>query len=172
MPNISLKPSERACSREDLIAGVEDGLYVIGAGSWSIDQQRDNFQFGGHIFYEIKNGRLGELVQDAAYQGRTLPFWNSLDGLRRFLDAPSRRCVHLRQGGADPGRARLAWVPARASVSRVEVLNTGYRGMRGLRWPEQSAVPRKKPFAGPAGVSGARGLCALKSGTFATRAGP
>ncbi len=81
MPNISLAPNEKSCSLDDLIGGIEDGLYVVGAGSWSIDQQRDNFQFGGQLFYEIKNGKLGEMVRDAAYQGRTLPFWNALDGL-------------------------------------------------------------------------------------------
>ncbi len=81
MPNISLAPNPRRCSLGDLIAGVEDGLYIVGAGSWSIDQQRDNFQFGGQLFFEIKNGALGEMVQGAAYQGRTLEFWRGLDGL-------------------------------------------------------------------------------------------
>jgi TldD protein len=81
MPNISLAPNPETCTREDLFADIEDGIYVVGAGSWSIDQQRDNFQFGGQMFYEIKNGALGEMVQGAAYQGRTLPFWNALDGL-------------------------------------------------------------------------------------------
>ncbi|PWB79834.1 MAG: TldD/PmbA family protein [Methylocystaceae bacterium] len=81
MPNISLAPNPRACSLQELIAGVEHGLYIVGAGSWSIDQQRDNFQFGGQLFFEIENGRLGDMVRDAAYQGRTVAFWNSLDGL-------------------------------------------------------------------------------------------
>lgn len=81
MPNISLAPNPEPCSLQDLIAGVEDGLYIVGTGSWSIDQQRDNFQFGGQLFFEIKNGRLGEMVRDAAYQGRTVSFWNALDGL-------------------------------------------------------------------------------------------
>lgn len=81
MPNISLKPNPDKCSLEDLVGGVENGVYVVGAGSWSIDQQRDNFQFGGQLFYEIKNGRIGELLRDGAYQGRTTQFWNSLDGL-------------------------------------------------------------------------------------------
>jgi TldD protein len=81
MPNISLQPNPEPTSLQDLFADVEDGLYVVGAGSWSIDQQRDNFQFGGQLFYEIKNGKLGELVRDAAYQGRTTSFWSALDGL-------------------------------------------------------------------------------------------
>ena len=81
MPNISLAPNPEKCSLDDLVSGVDNGVYVVGAGSWSIDQQRDNFQFGGQLFYEIKNGKLGELLRDGAYQGRTIPFWNSLDGL-------------------------------------------------------------------------------------------
>lgn len=81
MPNISLAPNPETCSLDDLFAGVENGIYVVGAGSWSIDQQRDNFQFGGQLFYEIKNGRRGDLLRDAAYQGRTTQFWRALDGL-------------------------------------------------------------------------------------------
>jgi TldD protein len=81
MPNISLKANPEKCAFDDLINDVENGIYVVGAGSWSIDQQRDNFQFGGQLFYEIKNGRLGELLRDGAYQGRNTQFWNSLSGL-------------------------------------------------------------------------------------------
>lgn len=81
MPNISLQPNPKAASLDDLIADVKDGIYIVGDGSWSIDQQRDNFQFSGQLFYEIKNGKRGEMLRDVAYQGRTLEFWNSLDGL-------------------------------------------------------------------------------------------
>jgi len=81
MPNISLAPNPNKCTLQDLFKDIENGIYVVGAGSWSIDQQRDNFQFGGQLFYEIKNGQLGELLRDGAYQGRTMQFWRSLDGL-------------------------------------------------------------------------------------------
>ncbi|QGM96293.1 TldD/PmbA family protein [Methylocystis parvus] len=81
MPNISLAPNPDTCKLDDLASGVENGIYVVGAGSWSIDQQRDNFQFGGQLFYEIKNGEIGDMLRDVAYQSRTIPFWNSLDGL-------------------------------------------------------------------------------------------
>ncbi len=126
MPNISLKPNSRRCSREELIAGVEDGLYVIGAGSWSIDQQRDNFQFGGEMFFEIKNGALGEMVQGAAYQGRTLDFWRALDGLG---DASTYE-LHgaFTCGKAEP--MQLAPVSHGAPCARfrgVQVLNTDVR---------------------------------------------
>lgn len=81
MPNISLQPNSTPTSLEDLFAGVDNGIYVVGNGSWSIDQQRYNFQFGGQLFYEIKNGRRGEMLRDVAYQGRTPDFWNAMDGL-------------------------------------------------------------------------------------------
>lgn len=81
MPNISLQPNPQATSLEDLFGGIERGVYIVGAGSWSIDQQRDNFQFSGQLFYEINNGKLGPMLRDVAYQGRTVQFWNSLDGL-------------------------------------------------------------------------------------------
>jgi TldD protein len=81
MPNISLKPNPEKTSLDDLIGDVKDGIYIVGDGSWSIDQQRHNFQFGGQLFYEIKNGKLGKMLRDVAYQATTVEFWNSLDGL-------------------------------------------------------------------------------------------
>jgi TldD protein len=81
MPNISLQPGADDTSLADLIAGVDRGIFISGAGSWSIDQQRDNFQFGGQVFWEIRHGRLGPMLRDVAYQARTVPFWNSLDGI-------------------------------------------------------------------------------------------
>jgi TldD protein len=119
MPNISLEPNSAPCSLEDLIGGVENGLYIVGAGSWSIDQQRDNFQFGGQLFYEIRNGRLGEMVQSAAYQGRTLAFWHSLDGLG---DASTfRLCGTPTCGKAEP--MQLAPVSHGAPPARFRKLS-------------------------------------------------
>ena len=81
MPNISLQPGKKKVSVEELIADIKDGIYIMGDGSWSIDQQRYNFQFGGQLFYEIKNGKLGQMLRDVAYQGNTVDFWNACDGL-------------------------------------------------------------------------------------------
>jgi TldD protein len=81
MPNVSLQPNPKNCSLDDLFADVKRGIYVVGNGSWSIDQQRHNFQFGGQVFYEIKNGKLGAMLRDVAYQGSTVEFWNSMDGI-------------------------------------------------------------------------------------------
>ncbi len=81
MPNVSLQPNPKTCSLDDLIGDVKRGIYIMGNGSWSIDQQRHNFQFGGQLFYEIKNGKLGPMLRDVAYQGTTVEFWNSMAGI-------------------------------------------------------------------------------------------
>ena len=82
MPNISLQPGpDDAVTAESLIAEVENGLYVVGNGSWSIDQQRYNFQFTGQVFQRIRHGRLAGMVKDVAYQGNSVDFWNACDGL-------------------------------------------------------------------------------------------
>ncbi|MDB5152531.1 MAG: TldD/PmbA family protein [Mucilaginibacter sp.] len=77
MPNVSLQPGKTPLSVDDMIKNVEKGIYIIGDGSFSIDQQRYNFQFGGQLFYEIKNGKIAGMLNDVAYQANTQEFWNS-----------------------------------------------------------------------------------------------
>ena len=77
MPNVSLQPGKQKLSVDDMIKNVEKGIYIIGDGSFSIDQQRYNFQFGGQTFYEIKNGKIVGMLNDVAYQANTQEFWNS-----------------------------------------------------------------------------------------------
>lgn len=77
MPNISLLPGKEKLNIHEMIKGVEKGIYIIGRGSYSIDQQRYNFQFGGQLFYEVKNGEIVGMLDDVAYQSNTQEFWNS-----------------------------------------------------------------------------------------------
>jgi TldD protein len=77
MANISLRPGKAPLTPNELIKNVEKGIYIVGAGSYSIDQQRYNFQFSGQLFYEIKNGKIGNMLKDVAYQANTQEFWNS-----------------------------------------------------------------------------------------------
>jgi TldD protein len=60
-----------------MIKDVKKGIYIIGDGSFSIDQQRYNFQFGGQLYYEIKDGKIAGMLKDVAYQSNTQEFWNS-----------------------------------------------------------------------------------------------
>jgi TldD protein len=82
MPNVSMKPHDwngKKVGWEEMVADVKDGVLIEGAGSFSIDQQRYNFQFGGQVFWEIKDGKKGEMLRDVAYQAKTPDFWASLD---------------------------------------------------------------------------------------------
>jgi TldD protein len=81
MANVSLQPAADGPSTEDLISGVERGIYVMGDKSWSIDMQRYNFQFTGQRFYRIENGRLAGALRDVAYQASTTDFWNSMEAV-------------------------------------------------------------------------------------------
>ena len=78
MPNVNLLPDPTGSSLTDLISGVDDGILVIGDGSWSIDMQRYNFQFTGQRFERIRSGRIVGALRDVAYQGSTPSFWRSL----------------------------------------------------------------------------------------------
>ncbi|WP_031429202.1 TldD/PmbA family protein [Flavimarina sp. Hel_I_48] len=77
MPNVSLEPGKEKLSAAEMIKDVEKGIYIAGRGSYSIDQQRYNFQFGGTVFYEIKDGEIVGMLNDVAYQSNTQEFWNS-----------------------------------------------------------------------------------------------
>ena len=77
MANVSLAPGKQKQGVADMIKNVEKGIYIIGDGSFSIDQQRYNAQFGGQLFYEIKEGKIAGMIEDVAYQIRTPEFWNA-----------------------------------------------------------------------------------------------
>jgi TldD protein len=82
MANVSLAPAPGSGpTTDELVAGVDRGVYVVGDKSWSIDMQRHNFQFTGQRFYRIDRGRLAGQLRDVAYQARTTDFWGSLDAV-------------------------------------------------------------------------------------------
>jgi TldD protein len=81
MPNVSLEPGSADITIDDLISGVEDGILIDGNGSFSIDQQRYNFQFGGDAFWEIKGGKRRGMLSNVGYQSRTTDFWQACDGI-------------------------------------------------------------------------------------------
>ena len=81
MPNVWLEAGKPDTTLDALIAGVDDGILIDGDGSFSIDQQRYNFQFGGDAFWEIKGGKKRGMVARVAYQSRSTDFWQSLDAI-------------------------------------------------------------------------------------------
>jgi TldD protein len=82
MANVSLAHSgQDGPSTDDLIAGVDRGIYVVGDKSWSIDMQRYNFQFTGQRFYRIEKGKLAGQLKDVAYQATTTDFWGAMEAV-------------------------------------------------------------------------------------------
>src|SRR5262245_32528947 len=79
MTNLHIEPGEGTL--DDLLAEVDDGIYMETNRSWSIDDKRLNFQFGTQIAWEIKNGKRGRMLRDATYTGITPKFWGSLDAV-------------------------------------------------------------------------------------------
>lgn len=81
IPNLYLQPGQKELTPAELIADTEDGVYIQGQGSFSIDQHRLNFQFGGDFFWEIKNGKLFRPLKKVIYKSCNPEFWNSCDAI-------------------------------------------------------------------------------------------
>ena len=81
IPNLSLAPGKKPMSLDDLIHDVKDGIFIEGRGSFSIDQMRCNFQFGGNAFWEVKEGKITQMLKNVTYQSMTTEFWNSCDAV-------------------------------------------------------------------------------------------
>jgi len=128
MANVSLRPDPaRDTTTQELIAGVERGIYVVGDRSWSIDMQRYNFQFTGQRFYRIAGGRLAGQLRDVAYQATTTDFWGSLDA----VGGESTWVLHgaMNCGKAQPGQvAAVSHGCPSARFRGVTVLNTAEEG--------------------------------------------
>ncbi|MBB2771485.1 MULTISPECIES: TldD/PmbA family protein [Mycolicibacterium] len=123
MANVSLQPAAEDVSTDDLIARVEDGLYIVGDKSWSIDMQRYNFQFTGQRFFRIRDGRLDGQVRDVAYQATTTDFWGALEA----VGGPStwRLGGAFNCGKAQPGQVAAVSHGCPSALFRgINVLNT------------------------------------------------
>ena len=129
MPNVSLRPAPDGPDLESLIGGVEDGIYVVGDKSWSIDMQRFNFQFTGQRFHRIRGGRLAGQLKDVAYQATTTDFWGSMravGGESTYLMGGAFNC-----GKGQPGQVAAVSHGCPAAVfESVNVLNSAQEAGR------------------------------------------
>ena len=126
MPNINLLPGDNRWGLEELIKDTEEAILIRGRGSYSIDHQRYNFQFGGQTCYHVKNGELAGMLKDVAYQSRTPEFWNSCDFIcgRDYEVGGS-----FYDGKGEPGQSNgVSHGCAPARFRNISVLNTGGRG--------------------------------------------
>ena len=123
MPNVSLQPGSKPLSPAELVKDVENGIYIIGDGSFSIDQQRYNAQFGGELFYEIKNGQITGQIEDVAYQIRTPEFWNACTAVCDERDY--RLGGSFNDGKGQPGQSSsVSHGSSTARFNGVNVINT------------------------------------------------
>ncbi|MCZ2838046.1 TldD/PmbA family protein [Modestobacter sp. VKM Ac-2985] len=129
MANVSLQPAPDGPSTEEIIGGVERGVYVVGDNSWSIDMQRYNFQFTGQRFYKIEGGRLAGQLRDVAYQATTTEFWGSMTavgGPQTHVLGGAFNC-----GKAQPGQvAPVSHGCPTALFENTTILNTKQEGGR------------------------------------------
>jgi TldD protein len=126
MPNVSQLPGEQDIGWDEIIAATDRGIAIVGDGSFSIDQQRYNAQFGGQVFYEVRGGKIVGQLKDVAYQIRTPDFWNSVDmigGRRSYMLGGA-----FNDGKGQPGQSNAVshgCVPTR--FRGVNIINTGRR---------------------------------------------
>jgi len=123
MANVSLAAGAAPLKAADMLSGVENGIYIVGDGSFSIDQQRYNAQFGGQLFYEIKNGKVGDMIEDVAYQMRTPEFWNACVGVCDATDF--RFGGSFFDGKGQPGQiSAVSHGSSTARFNGINVINT------------------------------------------------
>lgn len=79
MANLNLEPGESTV--EELVAGVERGVWMETNNSWSIDDSRNKFQFGCELGRLIVDGELGPIVRNPNYRGISSVFWRNLTGV-------------------------------------------------------------------------------------------
>ena len=124
MPNVSLAPGKEALSAADMIKNVEKGIYMFGRNSYSIDQQRYNFQFSAQLAYEVKEGKIVGMLKDASYQSNTQEFWNSCSQVCGPSDY--RLGGTFSDGKGQPGQvSAVSHGSATTRFNGVNVINTG-----------------------------------------------
>jgi TldD protein len=120
--NIGLEPGDGRL--DDMIADVKKGIWIEGRGSFSIDQKRYNFQFGGDAFWLIENGKKKHMLRDVIYHGITPEFWGKCDAV---ADHEHRqRFGFITCGKGQPGQS--GWMTHAASPARfrgVDVIAGG-----------------------------------------------
>jgi TldD protein len=124
MPNVSLQAGKEQLTPDQLISNVDKGIYIVKDGSFSIDQQRYNFQFGGILFFEIRNGKIAGMLKDVAYQANTQEFWNSCSQICDQRDYRLNGAFNDGKGQPSQSNA-VSHGSATARFNGVNVINTG-----------------------------------------------
>ncbi|MGZ0178986.1 MAG: TldD/PmbA family protein [Acidimicrobiales bacterium] len=79
MANLNIEPGTSPV--DELVRGIENGVFMHTNNSWSIDDSRNKFQFGCELGQVIRNGELAETVRNPGYRGISRNFWRNLSGV-------------------------------------------------------------------------------------------
>ncbi len=79
MANLNVEPGDSTV--DELIASIEDGVYLHTNTSWSIDDSRNKFQFGCEYGQRIIDGEIVGTVRNPGYRGISRTFWRNLRGV-------------------------------------------------------------------------------------------
>jgi TldD protein len=79
MSNVSIEPGETPF--EEIVASTKEGYLFDMNRSVSIDDTRRNFRFGSEIGWEVRDGKLGRMLKNCTFGGRTLDVWPSCDAV-------------------------------------------------------------------------------------------
>ncbi len=110
MPNVSLAAGKARLTPDEMVKDVKKGIYIVGRGSYSIDQQRYNFQFGGTA---VLRNQERQDHEPAGRRGLPVEHPGILECLQRHLRRARLahgRLLLRRQGPAEPGQRGLAWL--------------------------------------------------------------
>ncbi len=78
MRNTAILPGKD--NLDDMIAGVEDGYYLMMTGNGQADSTTE-FMFGISLAYEIKNGKLGSAITDTTVSGTAIEMLKTVDAV-------------------------------------------------------------------------------------------
>jgi len=101
MTNFCLAPGKG--SLKELIENTENGYLIDYTKTWSIDDNRSNFQFTTEIGWKIKNGQIKHIVKEPTYYGITPEFWNACDAICGAEDWEYHGTFYCGKG--EPGQA-------------------------------------------------------------------
>ena len=118
MTNLCIAPVKG--SLQDLIKSTEHGYFLDFTKTWSIDDNRNNFQFTTEIGYHIVNGEIKGIVKEPTYYGITPEFWNSCDAICGEEEWAYHSTFHCGKG--EPGQVmRLSHGVAPARFRNINV---------------------------------------------------
>lgn len=102
MANTYMKPGDH--SLEELIEGIEYGVYISSYMEWNIDDRRWNQRYVGLEAYLIKNGKLDSMVRNPTIELTTKGLYSSVDAVGKEVEFYAGYC-----GKSEPMQSMPVW---------------------------------------------------------------